>query len=200
MFKINKENTALLLIDIQIGLDDGAFYGGQRNNPNAEGNMARILEQWRNAKGLVFHVQHSSTNPESPLHPAKPGFRIKDGFHPKTGEPLFVKQVNSAFIGTDLEEQLRNKGITTLVVVGLTTNHCISTSVRMAGNLGFETYLVSDATATFDRIGINGEKWDAETLHQTTLASLHNEFATVLNTASLLHVLETDFSQEHTGT
>ncbi len=189
MLDLKKGNIALLLIDIQYGLDNGAFYGGNRNNPDAETKMMTILQQWRKTGKPVFHVQHSSTNPESPLHPSKPGFQLKEGFHPMNGEPLFVKQVNSAFIGTDLEEQLRNKGITTLVIVGLTTNHCISTSVRMAGNLGFETYLVSDATATFDRIGINGEQWDAETIHQTTLASLHNEFATVVFTKELLEAL-----------
>ncbi|MEM8510313.1 MAG: cysteine hydrolase family protein [Bacteroidota bacterium] len=190
MLRITKKNTALVLIDIQTGLDDGAFYGGNRNNPFAEENMARILQRWRAAKGLVFHVQHSSTNPESPLHPSKSGFRLKDGFHPLLGEPLFVKQVNSAFIGTDLEETLRNQGITTLIVVGLTTNHCISTSVRMAGNLGFKTYLIADATATFDRIGINGEQWDAETIHQTTLASLKDEFATIVFTKALLEAIQ----------
>ena len=56
----------------------------------------------------------------------------------------------------------------------------------MAGNLGFETYLISDACATFDRIGINGEKYDAELIHLTTLASLQEEFATVWSSEKLL--------------
>ncbi len=183
------KNPALLLVDIQYGLDDWEYYGGNRNNPDAEKNMGHILQKWRALGHPVFHVQHSSTNNHSPLHPSKPGFAIKADFQPIPGEPLFVKQVNSAFIGTDLEKVLRAQGITTLVVVGLTTNHCISTSVRMAGNLGFTTYLVADATATFDRMGIQGEKFDAETIHQTALASLHDEFATVLTTAQLMNDL-----------
>lgn len=179
-------STALLLIDIQLGLDDHAYYGGERNNPDAEKNMKALLQKWRNLGLPVYHVRHSSTNPESPLHASKPGFAIKEGLEPRDGEPHYIKEVNSAFIGTSLEQDLKRAGITTVVIVGLTTNHCISTSVRMAGNLGFDTFLVSDATATFDRRGINGQTIPAETLHQAELASLNGEFATVLDTATLL--------------
>jgi nicotinamidase-related amidase len=171
---LQSKNTALLLIDIQSGLDDHAFYGGNRNNPNAEENMASILKKWR-ALGLpVYHIHHSSQNPASPLHSSKPGFAIKEGFEPIEGEPHFTKGVNSAFIGT------------TVVIVGLTTNHCISTSTRMASNLGFETYLISDATATFDRTAMDGSTIPSEVVHQTELASLNKEFATVLSTADFL--------------
>ncbi|MEM8999222.1 MAG: cysteine hydrolase family protein [Bacteroidota bacterium] len=183
-----KKNTALLLIDIQKGLDEWNFYGGNRNNPHAEHNMEKILHQWRNLGLPIFHIQHSSTNTESPLHASKPGFEIKDVVKPIDGEPVVVKNVNSAFIGTDLESQLKQEGINTVVFVGLTTNHCVSTSVRMAGNLGFDTYLIADATATFDRMGLHGEKFDAELIHQTTLANLHGEFATVLDTDTLLGI------------
>lgn len=56
----------------------------------------------------------------------------------------------------------------------------------MAGNFGYETYLISDATATFDRIGINGEKYDSEIIHLTTLANLNEEFATVWSLEKLM--------------
>ncbi len=174
-----------MLIDIQKGLDEHNFYGGNRNNLQAEENAAKILMHWRKEGGPIFHVRHSSLNPRSPLHASKPGFDIKAAVKPLENEPLFTKNVNSAFIGTDLEKVLRDNGINTIVVVGLTTNHCISTSVRMAANLGFETVLVSDACAAFDQIGINGELFDAELVHQTTLASLKDEFAQIVSTARL---------------
>lgn len=180
------DNTALLLIDIQTGLDDHAFYGGNRNNPDAEENMAAILQKWRGSCLPVYHVHHSSTNPESPLHPSKPGFAVKQGLEPTSDEPCYTKNVNSAFIGTSLEVDLKDAGITTVVIVGLTTNHCISTSTRMASNLGFETFLVSDATATFDRVALDGSTIPSETIHQSELASLNGEFATVLSTSELL--------------
>ena len=85
------------------------------------------------------------------------GFDFNENVLPQENEPIITKSVNSAFIGTNLKEQLDGLGITTLVIVGLTSNHCVSTTVRMSGNFGYETYLISDATATFDRIGVNDE-------------------------------------------
>ena len=93
------------------------------------------------------------------------------------------------FIGTDLKAKLDAQEITTVVIVGLTTNHCVSTSTRMAGNYGFETYVISDAVATFDRIGIKGETYSAEIIHLTTLASLQEEFATIIDANTLLDML-----------
>jgi len=186
---LKAKNPALLLIDIQYGLDDWNFYGGNRNNPKAEENAAKLLQKWRTLKLPIYHIRHSSQNPESPLHNSKPGFSIKKEVLPILGEPIISKNVNSAFIGTNLEYQLKEAGISTLVIVGLTTNHCISTSVRMASNLSFMTYLIADATATFDRIGLNGEKYNSELIHQTTLASLNEEFATILDANELLSIL-----------
>lgn len=186
---LRTQKTALLVIDIQKGFDDIAYWGGARNNPDAEDKAAEILEKWRELNLPVFIVQHRSASPKSLLNPNNPGFELKDAFKPKENETLVVKDVNSAFIGTSLKEQLDTQGIDTVVIVGLTTNHCVSTTTRMAGNYGYNTYLVSDATATFDRTGINGEKYDAETLHLTTMANLHEEFATVLNTEKLIGML-----------
>jgi nicotinamidase-related amidase len=127
-------------------------------------------------------VQHCSTLPASPLHESKPGNQFNDLVIPAAGEPIIKKCVNSAFIGTDLKAQLDNAEITTLVIAGLTTDHCISTTTRMAGNLGYETYVVAAATATFDKKGIQGQIFPAELIHQTALASLDKEFATIITT------------------
>ncbi len=137
----------------------------------------------------IFHIVHSSQNPISRLHESHPGFEIKDEVKPINGEPVIKKVVNSAFIGTDLKERLDNQGIKKLVIIGLTTNHCVSTTTRMAGNFGFDTLLISDATATFNRIGINGETFSSEIIHQTTLANLNNEFAKVIDTKELLELV-----------
>lgn len=184
------QNTALLLIDVQKAFDDIAYWGGGRNNPNAEQICGEILAQFR-AKNLpVFHIRHASTTPESRLNPNHAGFAFHDNVLPKDGEPIITKNVNSGFIGTDLHEQLQAKNIKTLVIVGLTTDHCVSTTTRMAGNMGYQVYLVSDATATFDKIGINGEKFDAELIHQTALASLHQEFAEVVDSDMIFKLLK----------
>lgn len=180
--------TALLLIDVQQGLDDP--YWGARNNPDAEQRMADLLAAWRRTGRPVVHVQHMSRNPRSPLRPGLPGNAIKPEVAPEPGEALFTKDVNSAFIGTGLEGWLREHGVSDLVVVGLTTDHCVSTTVRMAANLGFGTTVVADATATHERTGPDGEHYSAEAMHRAALASLHGEFATVRQAGEILAELE----------
>ncbi|MGH7580274.1 MAG: cysteine hydrolase family protein [Gemmatimonadales bacterium] len=176
--------TALLLIDVQQGLDD-AYYG-VRNNPEAELRMAELLAAWRAAGRPVIHVQHLSLEPHSPLRQDRPGHAFKAEVLPIAGEPVFQKHVNSAFIGTGLEAHLRTHHIESLVVAGLTTDHCVSTTVRMAGNLGFSVTLVEDATATFDRRGPDGAHYSADLMHRAALASLHGEFATVKSARDVL--------------
>jgi len=181
-------STALLLIDVQQGLDE-AYYG-TRNNPGAEQVLARVLAAWRERGWPVFHVQHLSLEPDSPLRPERPGVAIKPEVRPLPGEPLFQKHVNSGFIGTDLEARLRAAGITHLVVGGLTTEHCVSTTVRMAANLGFEVTLLADGTAGFGHTGPDGRAWSAEEIHSATLATLHGEFATVRTAGDVLAAAE----------
>lgn len=152
--------TALVIVDVQDVFDEPRW--GRRNNPNAEANIARLLKEWRRRELPIFHVRHLSPVPSSSFNAAHAGSRIKRLVQPLDGEPTIIKSVNSAFIGTDLEERLRQNGITGLVMTGLTTNHCVETTTRMAGNLGFDSDFVSDATATFDRIGPDGIRHAAE--------------------------------------
>jgi nicotinamidase-related amidase len=181
------QNAVLLLIDVQKAFEEPSY--GSRNNPGAEENMARLLDAWRNTERPVFHVQHLSLSQNSPLRAELPGSEIQDAVKPIIDEPLIQKHVNSAFIGTDLEEHLRAHSYDTLVIVGLTTPHCVSTTARMAGNLGFRTYVVSDATAAFEIDGIAGRRYTAEEVHDLSLATLRAEFAAIVDTESLLHSL-----------
>ena len=177
---------ALVLVDIQKGFEDLEYWGGHRNNPGAEQTAGRLLEFWRKNKLPVYHIKHCSSNPESRLAEGKPGNEFNDFVTPADTETIIKKNVNSAFIGTDLRQRLDDQGIKSLVIAGLTTDHCISSTVRMAGNFGFITYVVSDATATFDKTGPDGNTYSAELIHEISLASLHNEFAEVVSSATLL--------------
>lgn len=181
------KQTTLLIVDVQKGFDDPKW--GKRNNLEAEDNIAKILSAWRQTQRPVFHIQHLSREPNSPLRPDVAGCEFKEIVKPLPHELVVQKQVNSGFIGTNLEATLREQGCTTLVIVGLTTNHCVSTTARMAGNLGFETYVISDATATFERTGHDGKHYQAEEIHAISLANLHQEFAEIIDTASLLSQL-----------
>jgi nicotinamidase-related amidase len=176
--------AALIVIDVQDGLDHPKW--GRRNNPDAEANIARLLAGWRESDRPIFHIQHLSTEEGSPLQPGSPGVEIKERVKPLWHEPVITKRVNSAFIGTDLEARLRQRGILTLVICGLTTNHCVETTTRMAGNLGFVTHLAGDACATFDRVGPDGVTYPAEQIHAVSLANIHGEFATVRTTDDIL--------------
>jgi len=173
-------NPALILIDIQKGFLDVAYWGGDRNNITAEYKAGELLGIWRNKNLPIFHIQHCSSNPNSILNETNLGNEFQDVVKPIEGEKIIKKNVNSAFIGTNLKELIDNAKITNLVIVGLTTDHCVSTTTRMAGNFGYNVFLVSDAIATFNKKGINGEEFSAEIIHQTALASLNEEFAQVV--------------------
>ena len=123
-------NATLIVIDVQIGFDDESW--GKRNNEMAESNIARLLDTWRSNKMPIVHVKHDSSNKESPLHPANDGNKYKSIAIPRNGEIQITKTVNSAFIGTDLEKILLDMEVNRLVIVGLTTDHCVSTTTRMA--------------------------------------------------------------------
>ncbi len=181
-------DAMLVVIDVQRGFDDPTL--GARSNPGAEANVARLLAAWRGSGRPIVHIQHLSREVGSPLRRGQRGAEIKDEARPAANEPVVTKHVNSAFIGTDLEDRLRDLGIATLVLAGLTTDHCVSTTARMAGNLGFRTWVVGDATATFDRIGPDGRRYPAAEVQAIALASLHGEFATVTDTAEMVRRVE----------
>jgi nicotinamidase-related amidase len=177
-------DAVLIIIDVQQAFNDPSW--GDRNNPAAECNVATLLGGWRKTQRPIIHVQHRSPRAESLFHPSRPGFKVKPEAAPLPGEPVIYKGVNSSFIGTDLEQRLRAIGAVTVVIAGMTTDHCVSTTARMAGNFGFATFIVSDATATFKRHGPEGKYFSAEQMHDTALASLHEEFATVVDTAAVM--------------
>ena len=184
-----KKNPALLLVDIQKAFLEKDYPGLIRNNEHAEFICGKILKKWRTLDLPIIHVRHNSTNPESKLHKSRPGFEFNDYVTPLETEMVLTKEVNSAFIGTNLENILIKSHIDTLVIVGMTTNHCISTTVRMSGNLGFDTYLISDSTACYNTKGLNGEIIDCNTIYNSSLASLQEEFATVIDSKELFDIL-----------
>src|SRR4051812_17925828 len=184
--------TALIVIDVQRAFDQWEAAGKRRNNPEAVARIVDLLQAFRGNNTPIFHIRHQGTAPNSFFLPGEPGYEIKDEAREMEGEPVLVKRVNSAFIGTDLERRLRAADIGTLVICGATTNHCVETTTRMAGNLGFDACLVRDATWTFDRVGPDGDAHSAEEIHAMTLANLNEEFASIVSTAQVVESLKSD--------
>ncbi len=175
----------LILIDWQVGFRD-LDYWGQRNNPAAEENAQSLLSFWRERGGCIIHVRHDSTTPGSPLFPGKDSHAFEAFATPQAGEVVYGKTVNSAFICTTLEADLRAAGHNRLVISGISTDHCVNTTTRMAGNLGFEVQLVADACFCFDRIHPAGQTIAAQMVHDVHLASLSGEFARIVTTDEII--------------
>ena len=169
-------STALVVIDVQKAFDDAAHWG-RRNNPACEANIEALIAAWRGAGRPIVYVRH-----EFDTH----DWAFKDTI---TGEPdlLVSKTVHSAFYGNpDLHDWLRSRGLDGFAVCGITTDHCVETTARMGGDLGYDVLVVLDATHTFDRTGLDGTVVTADELARATAASLHDEFGTVVTTADLV--------------
>jgi nicotinamidase-related amidase len=185
-----QSTTALIVVDVQRAFDEWEAKGKRRNNPQAVGRIADLLAAFRERRAPIFHIRHEGTKLNSTFLPGGTGYAVKDEARERGDEPVIVKRVNSAFIGTDLEQRLRAASIVTVVICGATTNHCVETTTRMAGNLGFDAHLVRDATWTFDRVGPDGDKHSAEDIHAMTLANLNGEFARIVTSAEAIAALK----------
>jgi nicotinamidase-related amidase len=180
-------DAALIVIDVQQGFQIGDYWG-PRNNPEADDNIALILEAWKAADRPIVIVHHDSKDPDSPLTPSHPGNALKPYVAAAKPALIVAKTVNSAFYGTpDLHAWLQEHGIGQLFIVGIQTNMCCETTARMAGNLGYDVYFVEDATHTFDLKSDEGEKLTAAELAYATVVNLSGGgFATVVRTEEVV--------------
>jgi nicotinamidase-related amidase len=186
MASLPARHTALILVDVQKAFDELEASGKRRNNPDAIQRIELILAEFRAKRAPVIHVRHASRDPLSRLRPDRSGYTVRDEAREQLGELVLIKHVNSSFIGTDLETQLRKRDVKYVVIVGATTNHCVETTARMAGNLGFDVKVVRDATWTFDLDGVDGERFLAEHVHAMTLANLQCEFAEIVTASDVI--------------
>jgi len=184
------KETALLIVDVQNAIDNSQWARyGKRNNLNAENNMALILNKWRQAGRKVIHIKHESKEIDSTYRPGFVGCEFKECVAPVSGEDIIIKHVNSAFIGTNLESMLSEENISNLVVFGVITNNSVESTVRMAGNLGFNTYLVEDATFTFAKPDYRGHIYSADEIHAISLGNMNDEYCTIVSTSELINMI-----------
>jgi nicotinamidase-related amidase len=184
---MKKTIIPLIIVDMQKAFLHPSW--GERNNANAEENIICLLKHWRKVSQPIIFIQHKSENENSLFHPSKDTYGFMDNISPNENDHVITKKVNSAFIGTNLELQLRNMKSSNIVITGLTTNHCVETTTRMAGNLAFNPILISDACATFERKGLNGQIYSSELIHEITLLNLNEEFAQIMDTQMVLQTV-----------
>jgi nicotinamidase-related amidase len=178
----------LLLIDMQVGMTWPRC--GPRNNPGAEDRIAHLLGLWRRVGAPVVHVRHLSRTPGSPFWPGQPGAEFQPALAPRDGEHIVDKHVPDAFTHSGLERWLHVRGHRSLVIAGVSTNNSVDATARSAGNLGFQAHVVADACFAFALTDLRGVDHEAEEVHQMALATLHGEYATVIDTAAAAALLE----------
>lgn len=182
-----KDLPTLVIVDMQKGMASPS--AGSRNNPDAEDNVAKLLDAWRKADATIVHVRHMSRTLGSSFWPGQVGAEFQERLAPLQSEHIVEKNVPDALINTGLERWLRVRGISKLVIVGVSTNNSVEATARTAGNLGFETQVVSDATFAFDKTDYSGARRTAEEVHAMALSNLDGEYASVISTEELLRAL-----------
>jgi nicotinamidase-related amidase len=177
-------NAALIVIDLQRAIDHPSW--GIRNNPQAEANVARLLSLWRATQRPIYHIRHDSREPASHYRPGQPGHDFKTEVAPLPGEIVLAKHTTNAFVSTDLEQRLRRSQQSLLLFAGVITNNSVEATVRMAGDLGFETFLIEDGVFTFGRKDWTGVYRAAEEVHAMSLANLDEEYCRIVSTREVL--------------
>jgi nicotinamidase-related amidase len=178
---------ALLIVDMQVGMSWPS--SGIRNNPGAERAMVELLSTWRTRNAPLAHIRHISRTPGSPFWPGQPGAEFQPGLAPLGPEHVVEKNVPDAFVNTGLERWLHVRGITWVVIVGVSTSNSVEATARTAANLGFTTYVLSDATFAFTKTDFDGRTRTAEEVHAMSLANLQGEYATVIPVQEALGLL-----------
>ncbi|MCL6284188.1 isochorismatase family protein [Ruegeria sp. 2012CJ41-6] len=178
--------TALLVIDVQMALAHEDASGVDRSCPEAESNIALLLEKFRSNNSTVVHVHHHGTSPDDPFHPDAPGAVVQPVAAPAQGEPVVIKTGSSGFVGTPLQTILQNAGVERVVLCGATANHCVESTTRSAADLGFQPIYAADAVWTYGIAGPDGKSHSASLVHSVSMATLEGEIAAVKFTKDVL--------------
>jgi nicotinamidase-related amidase len=181
---LDLDRTVLLPIDMQHAFDGPPW--PRRWNQEVDVNGLALLAEWRARGRPIIHVRHDSPSPESSLAPGTPGHAWRAGFGPQHDEPLLTKSVHSAFIGTDLDLRLKRLGARHLIVFGIATDMCVSTTIRTGANMGWDMILVPDACDCFDLADGNGGTITAEEVQRAHVATLAFQFCRTLSTSGLI--------------
>lgn len=173
-----RSESALLVIDMQHGL----FYG--QPAPHAAeavlSNIRQLIHRARQAGAPVFFIRHigpdnSPFNEQGPLTQLLPALDVDN-----TKDRVLTKRFPNCFRETDLQQQLKQAGVTQLMITGMKTEFCVDTTCRAAAEQGFAAVLISDAHTTVDNGGLSAQQIIDH--HNTTLSG---PFVTLSTTAEV---------------
>lgn len=133
----NAQCTALLVVDVQVGLIDGASPAYQRSEVLA--NIQTLLQKARATETLVIYIQHAGDEGDS-LEVHSSGWQIHPQVAPRENETVLSKRASDSFYQTLLQQELEARGITHLVVAGCKTQYCIDTTCRRADEPGLRRH------------------------------------------------------------
>lgn len=136
------KHTALLVIDVQVGLIAGAHAEQQVLRA-----INRCIKGLRDLRSKVFFIQHCHSSYE-PMIRGAAGWQLHPQLDQATGDVVLEKTASDAFYNTNLNEQLQSEGIEKLIVCGLQTEYCVDTTCRAAISLGYQTSLLQDGHTT----------------------------------------------------
>jgi nicotinamidase-related amidase len=178
-------NKCLIMVDLQ----NDYFPGGKMELAGIEDaaeNAQVLLNEFRNAKSPVIHIQHISARPGATFFlPGTDGAKINDGVTPREGETVVVKNYPNSFRDTSLLEILRNAHIDNLVICGAMSHMCIDATTRAAFDLGFNCVVAEDACATMD-LFFNKKIIKASEVHASFMAALSFPYAKVVLTRDIV--------------
>jgi ureidoacrylate peracid hydrolase len=185
-------HTAVLVVDVQ------PFFVGPDLEPTVEEvlpRLRRLLDAARDVGVLrvfiraEFHEERWTTVWEQQfgaklgerLRPGSPLAAFQPGFEPEDGDPVVIKDCYSSFLRTNLEELLRSRGIETVIVTGLTTDVCVSSTARDAFQLDFHTVVLSDCCAE-----------ETRKRHESALETVASVFGRVVDSDHILSAWQVD--------
>ncbi|MFI4975864.1 MAG: cysteine hydrolase family protein [Caulobacterales bacterium] len=139
-------NSALLVIDAQVAILDGAWRAGEVLDA-----IADLQRRAREAGAPVVFLQHSHVR-YAPMMKGAPGWAIHPRVAPAPGEVVIDKRASDGFLDTSLQGELDRLGVRRLVVCGLQTEFCVDATCRAALSRGFDVVLAADAHTTGDAV------------------------------------------------
>ena len=184
--RLDPRSTALVVIDFQ-----NEYFSGRM--PIADGipamNNARELIKFADrAKIPVFQVQHVAPAGSAVFALDGEGVKFHPLMQPRAHDKVLQKTSVSVFASTDLDQQLKQAGIKTLIFAGLMTHACVAGGARDAAPLGYQVVVASDASATRAITRLNGDTIDKDSLHRAALAEIEDTFGDVMTTAQIVRL------------